>query len=311
MANAEAALQTQPVAVPNWRPYLFVVIGIMFGSFAPLLVRQSQAEGVPSLMIAASRMTLSALVLTPLILRRYGHELRHLHRNDWFLAATAGITLAIHFILLFFAFENTSILIAGVLSGSAPLWVALLEVFVLKSRLSRVVWIGLFLALLGGVLISLPDNTDVALGVNPLLGAALALLSAFVVSFHLICARAVRLRMSSLTFSWMVFAFSGLVGLGAVVVTSTPITGYTPHAYLWLLLLTIGPSLIAQSAFGFALGYLPAVFMSLIGQVITVMSAVFAFLIFGEMPLSQQIIGSVIVIVGVVMAGQRKSTPPA
>jgi drug/metabolite transporter (DMT)-like permease len=39
---------------------------------------------------------------------------------------------------------------------------------------------------------------------------------------------------------------------------------------------------------------------------VTVMSAVLAFLIFAEVPRPLQIVGSVIVIVGVVLAGQRK-----
>lgn len=306
MANADAVIASQPAAVPNWRPYLFVLIGLAIGSFAPLLARQSQAEGVPSIMIAATRLCLSALILTPLVLRRYSHELRRLTRWDWFLGAAAGVTLARHFVLLFFAFENTTILIAGVLAGSAPLWVALLEVFIFKTRFRRIVWIGLLLAIVGGVLISMPDG-EIVLGANPMLGALLALSSAISVSIHLIFARTVRQRLSSLSFSWVIFSFAGLATLIPLVLTRTPITGYSPEAYLWLALLTIGPQLIAQSAFGYSLAYLPAVFISLLGQVVTVGSALLAIVIFNEVPRPLQVAGSVVVIIGVVLAGQRKS----
>lgn len=309
MAKVEtltASTSLRAPAVPSWRPYQMVLIGIVIASAAALLVRQAQGEGVPSMVIVAVRMSLSALLLTPLVLRRYSRELRHMSRKEWLLGIAAGITLGVHFMLLFVAYENTSILIAGVLAGSAPLWVALLEVFVLKTRLSRVVWIGLFLAIFGSAVISLPNGSSIALGSNPVTGAVFALSSALVVAFHLLMARSIRVRMPSLAFSWIIAASAGLTALMVVALTRLPLAGYSPKAYLWLILLTMGPQLIAGSAFGYSLAYLPAVFMSLLGQVVTVLSAVLAFLLFSEVPAPLQIAGSVIVIVGVVLAGQRK-----
>lgn len=312
MAKAQA-IPAPVESQSDWLPYALVVVGIVIGGSAPVLVRLAQLEGIPTPVIVAARLVLSALVLTPFVITR--PELRQVRLSDLFYTAIAGIMLTAHFFTLFIAFEHTTILIAGVLSASTPLWVALMEVFVLRTRLNRVVWFGLFLGLFGAVTIALSGlGGGMHVGDDPMLGGILALISAFLAGGYLIAGRKVRTHMSLLIFIWLVFSFGALASLVGVAVTNTPITGYSTQGYLWLIILTIGAQLIAQSAFNYSLAYLSATLISIAGQAVTVVASIVAFFLFNEIPGFLQITGSIVIVVGVIFAtlGQtrKRFQPP-
>ncbi len=284
-------------------PYIMLVVGIVVGAIAPICVRLAQAEGMPSMVIVAGRLSLATLVLTPWALRNHGTHLSRLSRSDLLYTALAGLMLAAHFLTLFIAFENTSVLVAGVISGSTPLWVALMEVFFLKSRLNQTVWAGLFLALAGGTVIGLSGlSGNLTIGQNPLLGGGLALISAIVAGVYLIAGRKIRTHMPLLLFLWLVFGFAALAALLGVLVLGLPLIGYSTQGYLWLVVLTIGAQLIAQSAFNYSLAFLSATFISIGGQAVTVVASTGALFIFAEIPRPLQIVGSAVIILGVALS---------
>lgn len=283
----------------NW-PYFVVFIGYFVGSTGPILIRLAQGEGMSSLAIVAGRQIISTLFLTPLILHRYRHELRQVSTRDLTFAALAGIVLAVRFVIMFEAFNNTSILITGVFGGSGPLWVALTEVVMLKATFDRNIWLGVFLAILGGIVIAVAGvDGGTSLGNRPTLGAIYALTGAFLSAFYLNFGRMARGHISFMPYLWLVFGFAALTSVIGMIVSHTPFTGYTPKAYLWLFILTITAQLIAHGAMNFALRYVSATFISITSQMTTVFSAVAAFLIFGELPTPLQVVGSVIIILGV------------
>ena len=301
---AKAQTIAPPIAAEtNWQPYFFLLIGIIIGGSAPVLVRLAQGEHMPTPLIVAARLTLSAAVLTPFVLRRFHHEIRRLTASDLIFTALAGVMLVAHFLTLFVAFEHTSILIAGVLSASTPLWVALMEVFVLRTRLNRIIWMGLFAALSGATIIAFSGTGEgLSSGSNPLIGSGLALVSAVLAGVYLIAGRKVRTHMPLLLFVWLVFSFGAVAALAVMIATGTPVTGYSTQGYLWLVMLTIGAQLIAQSAFNYSLAFLSATFISISGQAVTIVASCAAFFIFAEVPRPLQLLGSAVIIAGVVLA---------
>ncbi len=288
-------------------PFILIFSGFAIGAGGPILIRLTQAAGMPSLAIVAGRLIISMMLLTPLVLRNYWHEVRGLSQRDLLFAAFAGIVMAVRFVFTFEAFNNVSILIAGVLNGSGPLWVALMEILFLKAAFHRNIWLGLFFALLGGGIMALAGfDGGTSLGNNPLLGAGLALVAAFLFGFYLNAGRSVRHRVSFPAYLWLVFSFATITAVILMLVTRTPFTGYSPQAYFWLFLLTIVAQLIAHGAMNYALGFVSATFVSITAQLSSVLSAFGAFLIFSETPTVLQIVGSVIIIVGVSIATASK-----
>lgn len=306
MTGAEALNFPQP----QWRPYAILGAGILVGSIGVIFIREAQLEGIPTIALVTIRMLIVTVLLTPMIVARQLPEIRRLKPRDWLLIVFAGINFAIQLVFSFEALNHTSVLIASVIGSSVPLWVALLERFILKVHVNRYVVNGLLLALGGGVVISLSAlSGGVGAGDNPLLGGSLALSSAILAGAYFIVGRSVRSRASFLTYTWLVCCFTTATALAICLVTHVPLVGYSTQGYFWILLVALGPQLVVQSSFNYTLAYLPATFVSLTGQLMTVGNAISAYFAFHQIPRPLQILGGAIILVGVMLAsiGQNRS----
>lgn len=325
-------------SLPPWHAYGVLALGIGAVSLAAIFIRLAQSDGVPSLLIAAFRLTLAALVLTPFTLRRYREQLRRLQPRDLLLALASGFFLALHFATWIASLEYTTVLISVVLVTTSPLWVALLEVLFLHARLGRMVIFGLALAFSGGLLIAVPSGSvgsfptsivqsgsgwDILLaagsaagaGSAPLLGGALALLGAVAVAVYLVIGRKLRAGLDLLPYIWLVYGSGALVLLLVLFIVRTPVTGYPEQSYLWLVLLGIFPQLIGHSSFNYALRFLQATYVSVATQLEPIFSAIVAFFVFRETPGTLQLLGSAVILTGVLVAtlgqGRRETAVTA
>jgi drug/metabolite transporter (DMT)-like permease len=296
------------VAHTPLRVYGFLAVGIMAASVAAIFVRYAMNEGMPSSFIAAGRLTLSALILTPFALRHRA-EIAGLTRTDLLLAAASGLILAIHFATWIASLEYTSVLVSVVLVGTSPLWSAILEVMFLHARLSRAVIIGLLVAFGGGILISLAEGSSTAPQNNTVFGAILSLVGAVTFAIYLVIGRRVRAKLPLVPYVWLVYGFAAIFLLILAIGSGVPFTGYSPNGYLMILLLALVPQLIGHTSFNYAVRFLTATVVGIATQVEPVSSALFAYLLFNEVPVPLQILGSTAILVGVGLAvlGQEKS----
>ena len=257
---------------------------------------------MPSLTIAVLRLSMAAAILTPYVLGNHRGELRRLQRRDLLYATLAGLMFGASLFALFLAIEHTTVLIAISLSNMHPLLVALFEIFLLKTLLNWRIWIGLALALGGTLVYMLAGISGMSgLGPQPVLGAAVAFISALTSAFYFILGRSVRKRVSVLVFMWLVLLSGAALGLIVSLLTGTPLLGFSLQNYVFILLLTLAGQVIGQSLLAYCLAYLPATFVSVSMQGIAVVSAVWALLIFAERPGPLQILASGIIIAGVIM----------
>ena len=286
------------------RPYLVLIIALAAATFAAVFIKLAQEAGMPSPLIAAGRLTLAALVLTPFILRNYQHELQRLTRRDILFSLFAGFWLSVHFLTMVYALESASVMIVQVIINTGPLWVGLLEVTFLKEKLSREVWFGLLLTIIGGGVIALASSAGSAGagGEDALIGNALALAGAIASSIYITIGRSVRGKVSLFPYIWIVFSCGALVAMTFVLLTGTPLTGHPPRAYFWLIMVTLIPQLVGHSGFNYALGYFSATIVSLTTQTLSVTAAIAAFFIFAEVPGLTDLIGSGIIVSGVILA---------
>lgn len=297
-------VQTRPV-----RAYVIILLGVGAVSLAAIFIRLAQAENIPSLFIAAGRLVVAAIVLTPITLRRYWTDIRGLNRGDLGLALVSGFFLALHFATWILSLEYTSVLISVVLVTTSPLWVALLEVIFLHARLGRLVILGLIIGLVGGVIAALSSGGGIDLGSRPLLGSLLATIGAVCVAIYFVIGRKLRASLDLLPYIWLVYGCAALILLLAVILMGIPITGYSSEGYLWLVAMALVPQLLGHSSYNYALKYLPATLVGVISQLEPVLSAIAAALVFGEIPTVLQILGSGIILFGVILAtlGQNRA----
>jgi drug/metabolite transporter (DMT)-like permease len=280
---------------------LVLLAGLMAVSLGAIFARLAQDAGLPSLLIAAGRLVISALLLTPFALSRHWGLLRGLNRRDLLFAAGAGVFLGLHFATWISSLEYTSVLISVVLVSTGPLWVALLEVVFLHARLNRLIVIGLGVAFAGGIAIA-AAGTGESGGTNPALGAVLSLTGAITFACYLVIGRKLRGKLPLLPYVWLVYSCAAAFLVALIVVTGTPVLGFPPEGYFWVLLMALFPQLIGHTSFNFALRYLPATYVGIAGQLEPLGSGIAALIAFGETPTLGQLAGSALIVAGVLLA---------
>jgi len=294
------------------RPYLGIGLGLAAVSTASLLIRYAQADGVPSLVIAAFRLALASLVLAPLALLRHSAELRRLTRRQWALVLTSGVFLGAHFATWITSLAYTTVASSVVLVSTSPLFVAVLAAVLLREKLSRWVLAGLLLTLAGAVVVGVADacgsggcqSWQVFAQGSAAGGDLLALAGALALAIYLIAGRALRPSVSLITYIFTTYATAALVLAAAVAAARLPVTGYPAPAYLWLILLGLVPQLLGHSSFNWALKYLPATYVSITILGEPAGSIVLAALLLHEVPGVVELAGSLLILAGILLASR-------
>jgi drug/metabolite transporter (DMT)-like permease len=290
-----------------WRYIGIMFIGSLAGSWAGILGRLAQGEGVPTPYIIAFRQVVGVLLLTPWVFIHYRDALRGLTKRDLLFATAAGACLAIHLLFGFSSLEYTTILVNGVIGGTTPIWIALIESFVLHVALGRQVWFGLWLTILGSLVIAAVSATDLSLGSAPMLGAALALGSALFGAVYSLLGRGARKRMPLVPFMWLMFVVAACITLPVVLVQGIPLVGYSAPAYVYLLLLVVIAQLVGHFTYNYVLRRVSATITAVMGQLGIVLATILAFVFFAEAPGIWEIVGSAVIVAGITIVNLRRA----
>ena len=185
-------------------PVVGLMIGIIAVSTASILIRYAQ-NGAPSIVIAANRLILASLVITPIAYIQFKKNLFKVTSKEFFFLLLSGLFLALHFAAWITSLEKTSIASSVVLVTTTPLWVALFSPILLKEKNNSGIWIGLFLSLVGSSLVALSndcsfsseqlircDNLSINLNQNTFLGNFLALFGAWMAAGYMMAGRKLR-----------------------------------------------------------------------------------------------------------------------
>lgn len=290
--------------------------GILAASTASIFIRFAQSEGVPSIVIAAARLTIASLILAPIALTRYRSELKSLTRREWILGLLSGLFLAFHFASWITSLQYTTVASSVVLVTTTPLWVALLSPLVLREKITPMIILGMLLALVGGGSVAVSDScafTGGQLTCPPVseflrgsafLGNFLAVFGAWMAAGYILIGRRVRARMPLIPYIFVVYGMAAVVLVAVMFGMGKSPVGYPPMAYLWFVLLALIPQLLGHTSFNWALGYLPASFVSvtLLGEPIG--STILAIIILGETPGWIKIGGAVLILAGIYLAAR-------
>ncbi len=296
----------------RWLPYLALIIGLIAVSTASSLIRLAQNDGAPSLAIAAWRLALAALLLTPIALTHYRAEIARLRPAQVVLAIVSGGFLAVHFATWITSLAYVSVINAVVLVTIHPIFVALVSVLFLHERLDSRTWLGIGLALLGSVIVSVAGGSGAAPIHNaPLLGDILAVMGALGTTGYFIVGARLRASVSVVPYIWISYSAAAIFLIAAAAITGQGMSGLPTSAFLWMTLLALVPQLIGHSAHNYALGYLSTAYVSLTILGESIGSGILAVLLFQEYPQPIQIIGAALILGAIFLAGRAESTRAA
>jgi len=297
---------------PNDKRWAYVVlgVGVIIISSSSILTRYAQAAGASSLSIAAVRLALAAMVLTPLAWARASAEIRALSTRDIRLGLAAGALLAAHFATWISSLAYTSVASSTALVTTNPIWIALASVLIFHERMGKAVVVAIGFALLGSTLIFLADSGIGSPQPDPLLGNALAVAGSLTVSGYLLIGRSLRRHLSLLVYVWLVYSSCAIALVCVALIAQQPLWGFTPVAWACLVALALGPQLLGHTVFNWALKHVSATFIALtiLGEPIG--SALLALLLFGETFSPLQITGFVALLTGIYLAARSERPIP-
>lgn len=275
------------------RLYLALAMGVVAVSFAAIFIRLAEA---PSLIIAAYRLTLASLIIAPVGFIRCWREMKDLDRKDLVYAIGSGFFLTLHFVFWIASLDHTTVASSVVFVSTHPLFVGISSHFLGQDRVSRLLFAGIIVAVLGGMIIGWDD---VALGGKALWGDFLALLGAAMAAGYFMVGRRLRPKISLLAYISLVYSTAAFGTLVLCTFTGQRFTGYSGPTYLMFVLLAVVPQIIGHSSFNWALRHLsaPIVAVTILGE--PVGSTILAYLILHEAPTLLKIGGGALILGGI------------
>lgn len=296
---------SQHPSIHRLQSWLIIGVITFAATTTPIAIRYAQDTGIPSLALVFIRLLLSSTLLTPLVFWRYSAAIRKLTRRDYLWTLAAGFWLTLNLLALFYALEYTSVLVTGILRRTTPFWIIMPEIVLLGAVFTWRTWTATAVSVIGVIIITLgTGESDPALGTEPFIGALLALFGALFLGIYLLIGRQLSKRVPPLVYSWLVFSYATVLTGFIVGVTRTQISGYSLEGYLWAIVVTIIAQYLGQISINIGLQRFSATTMSIILELSVVLGAIVAFFQFAEVPTSSQILGSILVVSGVVLASQ-------
>ncbi|MEV4431676.1 DMT family transporter [Streptomyces sp. NPDC049585] len=243
MPTTEQVTAPEPTAVVHVRLELLLLAVAIAGVSlsAPLIA----ATAAPALAIAFWRNAMAVGVLGPLVLLRHRAELRGAGRRAAALAVAAGALLALHFGVWLPSLQMTSVASSTALVTTTPLWTTLL----LRLRGHRppaLVWVGTAVAFVGVLMLT---GVDLSLSARALAGDALALAGGMAGAGYVLLGAAVRRTLSTVAYTYVCYATTTVLLLGACLVGGVRLGGYSGETWLKLALLTLAAQLLGHSLF--------------------------------------------------------------
>ena len=289
---------------PRWLPFVVLGIGLMAISFGAILARLAQGHGLPSLAIAALRLGLAALIITPFALWQSRRALASISRRQILLALGAGFFLALHFGTWISSLEYTSVASSTALVTTNLLWIGIASFVLFGEKPGRVMACGLVISLAGSALIFWSDSRTSAPGSNPFLGNILALVGSWCFSAYLLIGRRLRADMPLPAYIWLAYGAAALFLFAASGAGGVELFTLSNTAWLVLLAMALGPQLLGHTAYNWSLRYVSATFVAVVTLGEPVGSALLAFLVFGEGFAPLQFVGFSLLLVGIYLAAK-------
>jgi drug/metabolite transporter (DMT)-like permease len=281
------------------RLYILLPIGIIAISTASIFIKLCDA---PVLIIAAYRMMLASLMLTPFACCKKTWKGWEKDKIGWLLLS--GLFLSLHFAFWIASLKYTSVASSVVLVTTHPIFVGTGGWLFLKERLGLNLIFGIALSVLGSGLIS---YGDMSLSKEALMGDGLALLGAIAASGYLLVGKKMRKDQDLLSYIFPVYSTGGLILILFALIFQKPFFGYSSSTYFYLFLLALVPQLMGHTTFNWALKYLPAsvVAVTILGEPMG--STLLAYFILGEGLTLWKVIGGMSIFAGILIALRKKA----
>jgi drug/metabolite transporter (DMT)-like permease len=278
-----------------------LTISIIAISFSAIFVKWSDA---PASILSMYRMLFASILMIPIVWRNRG-EFKNIEKKDWMLLFFSGTFLALHFMLWFGSLKLTTVASSTIILSLQPL-VSLLGVFFLfKERASLSSLLTMGIAIIGAAMIGWGDW---AVSQEAISGDFLSFFSVIAVVGYLLIGQRVVKKVVHWIYSFCVFFIASVVLVIYNLCTGVAFGGYRGQEWGIFLLLAIVPT-FSHVINNWLLNYVNAttISMSILGE--PVGATILAVLLLGERLVGWQIVGGILVLLGVFFFLVQKQKP--
>lgn len=281
---------------------LVVFIGMVSGATASLFIRYGTA---PSLVLAAYRKTIVTVMLLPMVLLYHREELKKIKLRTLLWCLAAGIFLAIHFFTYFMSVKYTTIAASNVLAGTEILFVSVFMFLAGKEQFNRMGKLSIVIALIGGIMVSITGGGDTAQ--NAAFGNACGVICAVMLAGYSLVGSKVRQDdMSNTLFTFFTYGMSAVVLNSMVAFSDYSLLGYEPVNFLVAIGMAVFCSLLSHSLYTWSLKYISPTLLAIFKILAPVPTALLGLVVLEEIPSWNQVVGGVIVIIGIILYIKNK-----
>lgn len=278
---------------------VILLTGAMGIAFAPIFVRLSEL-GPTATAFHRLLLALPALWLWQHLESRGPRRPRQPTTwSDYLGLIAAGLFFAGDLAFWHWSVHFTTVANSTLLANFAPVFVAFYGFALFGQRFSRVFLIGMTLALAGACILM---GRSLSLSPDNLLGDALGVITAMFYAAYIVAVGRLRARFSTAT----IMAWSGLVTCAALLpialISGESLIASTAFGWAVLIGLAIVSHVGGQSMIAYALAHLPATFGSVSLLVQPAVAAVLAWLILGEALGPWQAVGAIVILGGIYLA---------
>ena len=283
------------------KPYWVLALAVLGFSFGGPLVRLSNSDPIT---IAAWRLGFSLLIVGGFLLfTREWRDWRKLAPRELLVALVAGVALALHFWAWNASIHLTTIAASVTLVNTQPAFVAAISAIALKERPAPKQVLGIAIAIVGAIIIALPDFRSGQHASAPLIGNLLALSAAISAAIYYTIGRRLRGVLGLWSYAGLVYsvALVALVIIGLL--RGVTLAPAAPREMANFAGLALGPMLLGHTGLNWALKFLPAyvVNLTVLGEPVggTLLGAVIPAI--HQIPSVSTLIGGAIVLAGIIV----------
>lgn len=274
---------------------ILVILATVLGALSGPLGRAITA---PSLAIGFWRLTMGLpFFIVSVIGSSYRRkELMSIERKSLIGAVCAGVFLFVHFFSWFNAVKMTNITSAAIFASLHPLVVLFISIAIYKRKIGVKPIIGIVVALIGAVMTAGFDYAN--LSMEHFNGDMLAIITGICMGLFYAIGDKVRGKVDGAVYVLILFSSCWACFLIAMLVSGTSFFDYPRNDWLLLVVMTLTCQIGCHALNNLCLGHADSVYVSSWSSSETVFATFFAWVMIGQVPTTWGIIGSIIVIIG-------------
>jgi drug/metabolite transporter (DMT)-like permease len=275
-----------------------LTISIIAISFSAIFVKWSDA---PASILSMYRMWFASILMLPIVWKKR-HEFKKIMKRDWYFLFFSGLFLAFHFVLWFGSLKLTTVASSTIILALQPIVSLAGGFFLYKERTTLSALLTMGIAIIGAMMIGWGD---LALSKGAIMGDILSFLSVISVVGYLLIGQSTVKKVSHWLYSFCVFLSAAIVLTIYNLSAGVEVTGYPAKEWGIFLLLASVPT-VSHVINNWLLNYVNAttISMSILGE--PVGATILAFFLLNENLAGWQIVGGLLVLVGVFLFLTKK-----